>query len=153
MRWVPLLCSEELEGSWEPTRHCFLMAVERGFSTCRAQQVLLVCLCSSSLSHPDKLRFIFNIVEFLSHTPAAVTLRKGLCTGWLAGLVASSLQPDSQASPADGGTAPAPEVLRGRPGSSAARLSVCQGEAASPALCISALAWLCPRNGVLCSGF
>uniref|UniRef100_H0V865 Methionine synthase reductase n=3 Tax=Cavia porcellus TaxID=10141 RepID=H0V865_CAVPO len=65
---------------------------------------------SSSLSHPDKLRFIFNIVEFLSHTPAAVTLRKGLCTGWLAGLVASSLQPDSQASPADGGTAPAPEI-------------------------------------------
>ncbi|KAM6157066.1 methionine synthase reductase [Erethizon dorsatum] len=65
---------------------------------------------SSSLFHPDKLHFVFNVVEFLSHTPAEVTLRKGVCTGWLAGLVASSLQPESQASRADGGTAPVPEI-------------------------------------------
>ncbi|XP_004625252.1 methionine synthase reductase isoform X2 [Octodon degus] len=65
---------------------------------------------SSSLSHPDKLHFIFSVVEFLSHTPAAVTLRKGVCTGWLAGVVASVLQPDSLAPHAHSGTALAPEI-------------------------------------------
>ncbi|XP_021114259.1 methionine synthase reductase isoform X2 [Heterocephalus glaber] len=65
---------------------------------------------SSSLRHPDKLHFVFNVVEFLSHTPEVVILRKGLCTGWLAALVAPFLKPDSQASHADGGKAPAPKI-------------------------------------------
>ncbi|XP_032717752.1 methionine synthase reductase isoform X2 [Lontra canadensis] len=64
---------------------------------------------SSNLSHPGKLRFIFNIVEFLSNTTEEV-LRKGVCTGWLAAVVASVLHPDVRVSRAEGGKAPAPEI-------------------------------------------
>ncbi|XP_059272855.1 methionine synthase reductase isoform X3 [Mustela nigripes] len=64
---------------------------------------------SSNLSHPGKLRFIFNIVEFLSHTTKEV-LRKGVCTGWLAAVVAPVLRPDMRVSRAEGGKAPAPEI-------------------------------------------
>lgn len=52
---------------------------------------------SSSLLHPDKLHFLFNVVECPSNT-AAATLRKGVCTGWLATLVAPFLQPNTEAS-------------------------------------------------------
>uniref|UniRef100_A0A8D0WHG1 Methionine synthase reductase n=1 Tax=Sus scrofa TaxID=9823 RepID=A0A8D0WHG1_PIG len=61
---------------------------------------------SSSLSHPGKLHFIFNIVEFSSHTTAEV-LRRGVCTGWLATLVEPILQPNARA---DGEKAPAPKI-------------------------------------------
>ncbi|KAJ8789121.1 hypothetical protein J1605_022222 [Eschrichtius robustus] len=64
---------------------------------------------SSSLFHPGKLHFIFNIVEFWSDT-TAVALRKGVCTGWLAALVESVLQPNTHASRADGEKALAPEI-------------------------------------------
>uniref|UniRef100_A0A9L0TK70 Methionine synthase reductase n=1 Tax=Equus caballus TaxID=9796 RepID=A0A9L0TK70_HORSE len=64
---------------------------------------------SSSLFHPGKLRFIFNVVEFLSNT-ATVVLRKGVCTGWLATLVESLLQPHTCASHANGGRTLAPEI-------------------------------------------
>ncbi|XP_058919254.1 methionine synthase reductase isoform X2 [Kogia breviceps] len=64
---------------------------------------------SSSLFHPGKLHFIFNIVEFWSDT-TAVALRKGVCTGWLATLVGSVLQPNTRASRADGDKALAPEI-------------------------------------------
>uniref|UniRef100_A0A8D1TPM7 Methionine synthase reductase n=1 Tax=Sus scrofa TaxID=9823 RepID=A0A8D1TPM7_PIG len=61
---------------------------------------------SSSLFHPGKLHFIFNIVEFSSHTTAEV-LRRGVCTGWLATLVEPILQPNALA---DGEKAPAPKI-------------------------------------------
>ncbi|XP_046286272.1 methionine synthase reductase isoform X2 [Marmota monax] len=64
---------------------------------------------SSGLFHPGRLHFIFNIVEFASNA-TAVVLRKGVCTGWLATLVASILQPNTQASPADGREALAPKI-------------------------------------------
>ncbi|XP_036166230.1 methionine synthase reductase isoform X4 [Myotis myotis] len=64
---------------------------------------------SSSLSHPGKLHFVFNIVEFLSNT-TPVVLRRGVCTGWLATLVESVLQPNRHASHADGGKAVAPQI-------------------------------------------
>ncbi|XP_008580017.1 PREDICTED: methionine synthase reductase isoform X1 [Galeopterus variegatus] len=64
---------------------------------------------SSSLFHPGKLHFVFNIVEFLSST-TTVVLRKGVCTGWLAAMVAPLLQPDTRASLADSGRGPAPEI-------------------------------------------
>ncbi|XP_073747197.1 methionine synthase reductase isoform X2 [Callorhinus ursinus] len=64
---------------------------------------------SSNLTHPGKLHFIFNIVEFLSNTTTEV-LRKGVCTGWLATMVASILHPDPRVSRAEGGKAPAPEI-------------------------------------------
>ncbi|XP_036266092.1 methionine synthase reductase isoform X1 [Pipistrellus kuhlii] len=64
---------------------------------------------SSSLSHPGKLHFVFNVVEFLS-TTTPVVLRRGVCTGWLATLVESVLQPNRHASHADGGKALAPQI-------------------------------------------
>ncbi|XP_054434315.1 methionine synthase reductase [Pteronotus mesoamericanus] len=64
---------------------------------------------SSSLAHPGKLRFVFNIVEFLSNT-TSVVVRRGVCTGWLATLVESVLQPNTRASHADGRKALAPEI-------------------------------------------
>lgn len=70
---------------------------------------LPLCLCSSSLFHPGKLHFIFNIVEFLSNT-TEVILRRGVCTGWLATLVESILQPYTCANHADGKKALAPKV-------------------------------------------
>lgn len=77
---------------------------------------------SSSLYHPDKLHFIFNVVEFLSHTPEVVILRKGVCTGWLATLVAPFLEPNSQTSHADGGKAPTPKISIAPRAASAFRL-------------------------------
>ncbi|XP_059550688.1 methionine synthase reductase isoform X2 [Myotis daubentonii] len=65
---------------------------------------------SSSLSHPGKLHFVFNIVEFLSNT-TPVVLRRGVCTGWLATLVESVLQPNRHASHADGGKAVTPQIF------------------------------------------
>lgn len=70
----------------------------------------LVCLCSSSLLHPDKLHFVFNIIECPSNTTVA-TLRKGVCTGWLATLVAPFLQPNTEALHAGSPDALAPKVL------------------------------------------
>nr|XP_025873457.1 methionine synthase reductase [Vulpes vulpes]XP_025873458.1 methionine synthase reductase [Vulpes vulpes]XP_025873459.1 methionine synthase reductase [Vulpes vulpes]XP_025873460.1 methionine synthase reductase [Vulpes vulpes] len=64
---------------------------------------------SSNLSHPGKLHFIFNIVEFLSNTTVEV-LRKGVCTGWLAMVVAPILHPNTRVCPAEDGKAPAPEI-------------------------------------------
>ncbi|KAM5329376.1 methionine synthase reductase isoform 1-T2 [Glossophaga mutica] len=65
---------------------------------------------SSSLAHPGKLRFAFNIVEFSSNTTLPV-LRRGVCTGWLATLVESFLLPNTRVSRADGVKALAPEIL------------------------------------------
>uniref|UniRef100_A0A8D0WIJ7 Methionine synthase reductase n=1 Tax=Sus scrofa TaxID=9823 RepID=A0A8D0WIJ7_PIG len=74
------------------------------FPSCQPPLGLL--LGDSSLSHPGKLHFIFNIVEFSSHTTAEV-LRRGVCTGWLATLVEPILQPNARA---DGEKAPAPKI-------------------------------------------
>ncbi|KAG8516165.1 Methionine synthase reductase, partial [Galemys pyrenaicus] len=58
----------------------------------------IVCLCSSSLLHPGKLCFVFNVVEFSSDTVTPAP-RRGVCTGWLALLAQTVLQP-SEGSPA-----------------------------------------------------
>lgn len=65
---------------------------------------------SSSLFHPDKLHFVFNIVEFPSSTTTA-SLRKGVCTGWLATLVAPFLQPNTEVLTADNSDTLAPKIL------------------------------------------
>ena len=52
---------------------------------------------------------MFNIVEFPPSTTAA-SLRKGVCTGWLATLVAPFLQPNTDVSNVDSGDALAPEI-------------------------------------------
>ncbi|XP_027734743.1 methionine synthase reductase isoform X4 [Empidonax traillii] len=48
---------------------------------------------SSNLYQPGKLRFVFNIVEFPA-CPTRPISRKGVCTGWLAELVAPLLHPN-----------------------------------------------------------
>ena len=62
-----------------------------GSMSSRQGCILICCLCSlalhsSSLRHPGKLQFVFNVVEFpaCSWWPAG---RRGLCTGWLYDLV------------------------------------------------------------------
>ncbi|XP_057646045.1 methionine synthase reductase isoform X1 [Chionomys nivalis] len=65
---------------------------------------------SSSLLRPDKLHFVFNILECPSPTTAAAP-RKGVCTGWLATLVAPFLQPNTEAPHTDRPDALAPEIL------------------------------------------
>ncbi|XP_069898268.1 methionine synthase reductase isoform X1 [Dipodomys merriami] len=63
---------------------------------------------SSGLCHPDKLRFVFNIVEFPKLE--AVVLRRGVCTGWLATLADPLLQPNTEALQADNREDWAPKV-------------------------------------------
>lgn len=48
------------------------------------------CLCSSNLYQPGRLCFVFNVVEFPA-SPSRPVSRKGVCTGWLAELVAPLL--------------------------------------------------------------
>ncbi|XP_074063363.1 methionine synthase reductase isoform X2 [Macrotis lagotis] len=79
-----------------------LLDLLHAFPTCRPPLSLLLehlpklrarpySCASSCLFHPGKLHFAFNIVEFLSSVEP-VTLRKGICTGWLAVMVDSVLQ-------------------------------------------------------------
>nr|XP_006198358.1 methionine synthase reductase isoform X1 [Vicugna pacos]XP_015107144.1 methionine synthase reductase isoform X1 [Vicugna pacos] len=100
-------------------RACVL-GLLRAFPSCRPPLGLLLehlpklqprpySCASSSLFHPGKLHFIFNIVEFPSDSAAGI-LRRGVCTGWLATLVESMLQPNTRAPPADGEEALAPQI-------------------------------------------
>lgn len=50
------------------------------------------CLCSSNLYQPGRLCFVFNVVEFPA-SPCRPVSWKGVCTGWLAELVAPLLHP------------------------------------------------------------
>ncbi|KAM4876053.1 methionine synthase reductase isoform 2-T2 [Thomomys bottae] len=64
---------------------------------------------SSSLCHPDKLRFVFSVVEFPDQS--ALVLRRGVCTGWLATLAAPVLQPNTRALQVDSREDWAPKIL------------------------------------------
>lgn len=66
-----------------------------------ALSLIFVSFLSSSLQHPGKVHFVFNVVEFPAcpEHPA----RMGLCTGWLVDHVSSILRPL--------GTVPASERL------------------------------------------
>uniref|UniRef100_A0A673T2G6 Methionine synthase reductase n=2 Tax=Suricata suricatta TaxID=37032 RepID=A0A673T2G6_SURSU len=97
-----------------------LLDVLQAFPSCRPPLALLLehlpklqprpySCASSSLCHPGRLRFIFNVVEVLSASTTEV-LRRGVCTGWLAAQVAPILRPAAQVSPAEGCPAPAPEI-------------------------------------------
>ncbi|NXP30075.1 MTRR reductase, partial [Scytalopus superciliaris] len=100
------LCSRQ--GASDYTRFirdsnvCFLDLLH-AFPSCKPSLNLLIehlpklqarsySVSSSNLYQPGKLCFVFNIVEF----PACLTRpvsRKGVCTGWLAELVAPLLHP------------------------------------------------------------
>uniref|UniRef100_A0A8B9YZB6 Methionine synthase reductase n=1 Tax=Buteo japonicus TaxID=224669 RepID=A0A8B9YZB6_9AVES len=58
---------------------------------------------SSNLYQPGKLWFVFNIVEFPA-CPARPVSRKGVCTGWLAELVAPLLHPNKNTLNTEGGS-------------------------------------------------
>ncbi|KAG8133124.1 putative Methionine synthase reductase protein [Naja naja] len=77
-----------------------LLDLLRVFPTCKPPLSLLIehlpklqarpySVASSTLFHPGKMHFIFNILEFPSHLGE---LRRGVCTGWLADLVAPVLR-------------------------------------------------------------
>uniref|UniRef100_A0A8D0G5V9 Methionine synthase reductase n=1 Tax=Sphenodon punctatus TaxID=8508 RepID=A0A8D0G5V9_SPHPU len=79
-----------------------LLDLLQTFSSCKPPLSLLIehlpklqarfySAASSDLFQPGKLCFIFNIMEFPS-CPGRPVSRKGVCTGWLAELVAPMLQ-------------------------------------------------------------
>ncbi|NWQ67982.1 MTRR reductase, partial [Neopipo cinnamomea] len=82
---------------------CFLDLLH-AFPSCRPSLNLLIehlpklqarsySVSSSNLYQPGKLCFVFNIVEFPA-CPTRPVSRKGVCTGWLAELVAPLLHPN-----------------------------------------------------------
>ncbi|NXM01380.1 MTRR reductase, partial [Tyrannus savana] len=82
---------------------CFLDLLH-AFPSCKPSLNLLIehlpklqarsySVSSSNLYQPGKLRFVFNIVEFPA-CPTRPVSRKGVCTGWLAELVAPLLHPN-----------------------------------------------------------
>ncbi|NXG13504.1 MTRR reductase, partial [Grallaria varia] len=100
------LCSRQ--GASDYTRFirdssvCFLDLLN-AFPSCKPSLNLLIehlpklqarsySVSSSNLYQPGKLCFVFNIVEFPA-CPARPVSRKGVCTGWLAELVAPLLHP------------------------------------------------------------
>ncbi|NXY83570.1 MTRR reductase, partial [Alcedo cyanopectus] len=81
-----------------------LLDLLRAFPSCRPSLNLLIehlpklqarsySVSSSNLYQPGKLWFVFNIVDFPA-CPARPVSRKGVCTGWLAELVAPLLHPN-----------------------------------------------------------
>ncbi|XP_054979631.1 methionine synthase reductase [Sorex araneus] len=104
-------------GRWVRDAGAGLGDLLRAFPSCRPPLELLLehlpklqprpySCASSSLRRPGRLRFVFNVVEFASGAWAGA-VRRGLCTGWLAGLVGPMLARDG----AGGGGAPAPEIF------------------------------------------
>ncbi|XP_032926662.1 methionine synthase reductase isoform X1 [Catharus ustulatus] len=58
---------------------------------------------SSNLYQPGRLCFVFNVVEFPA-SPSRAVSRKGVCTGWLAELVAPLLHPSKNSLDTKGGS-------------------------------------------------
>ncbi|NWR89104.1 MTRR reductase, partial [Furnarius figulus] len=100
------LCSRQ--GASDYTRFiresnvCFLDLLH-AFPSCKPSLNLLIehlpklqarsySVSSSNLYQPGKLCFVFNVVEFPA-CPTRPVSRKGVCTGWLAALVAPLLHP------------------------------------------------------------
>ncbi|XP_077167045.1 methionine synthase reductase isoform X2 [Paroedura picta] len=79
-----------------------LLDLLHAFPTCKPPLSLLIehlprlqarpySAASSGLFQPGKMRFVFNVLELPSHLGEQ---RRGVCTGWLAGLAAPLLQAD-----------------------------------------------------------
>ncbi|NWW45386.1 MTRR reductase, partial [Pedionomus torquatus] len=91
-----------------------LLDLLRAFPSCKPSLNLLIehlpklqarfySVSSSNLYQPGRLWFVFNIVEFPACPTRAVS-RKGVCTGWLAELVAPLLHPNKNNLDAKGGS-------------------------------------------------
>ncbi|NWS73247.1 MTRR reductase, partial [Crotophaga sulcirostris] len=110
------LCSRQ--GASEYTRfirdcNICLLDLLHAFPSCKPSLNLLIehlpklqaryySVSSSNLYQPGKLWFVFNIVEFPACFARPVS-RKGVCTGWLAELVAPLLHPHRSILAAKGG--------------------------------------------------
>ncbi|NXV74774.1 MTRR reductase, partial [Atlantisia rogersi] len=90
-----------------------LLDLLRAFPSCKPSLNLLIehlpklqarsySVSSSNLYQPGKLCFVFNIVEFPA-CPDRPVSRKGVCTGWLAELVAPLLHPSKNTQGTKGG--------------------------------------------------
>ncbi|NWV46588.1 MTRR reductase, partial [Daphoenositta chrysoptera] len=100
------LCSRQ--GASDYTRfirdsNVCLLDLLRAFPSCKPSLSLLIehlpklqarsySVSSSNLYQPGRLCFVFNVVEFPAG-PSRPVSRKGVCTGWLAELVAPLLHP------------------------------------------------------------
>ncbi|NXN49470.1 MTRR reductase, partial [Rynchops niger] len=110
------LCSRQ--GASDYTRfirefNVCLLDLLHAFPSCKPSLNLLIehlpklqarsySVSSSNLYQPGKLRFVFNIVEF-PVCPTRAVSRKGVCTGWLAELVAPLLHPNKNTLDTKGG--------------------------------------------------
>ncbi|NWV23602.1 MTRR reductase, partial [Origma solitaria] len=81
-----------------------LLDLLHAFPSCKPSLSLLIehlpklqarsySVSSSNFYQPGRLRFVFNVVEFPAG-PSRPVSRKGVCTGWLAELVAPLLHPN-----------------------------------------------------------
>ncbi|XP_069664932.1 methionine synthase reductase [Haliaeetus albicilla] len=111
------LCSRQ--GASDYTRfirdsNVCLLDLLHAFPSCKPSLNLLIehlpklqarsySVSSSNLYQPGKLWFVFNIVEFPA-CPARPVSRKGVCTGWLAELVAPLLHPSKNTLNTKGGS-------------------------------------------------
>ncbi|KFP15908.1 Methionine synthase reductase, partial [Egretta garzetta] len=111
------LCSRQ--GASDYTRfirdsNVCLLDLLHAFPSCKPSLNLLIehlpklqarsySVSSSNLYQPGKLWFLFNIVEFPA-CPARPVSRKGVCTGWLAELVAPLLHPNNNTLDTKGGS-------------------------------------------------
>ncbi|NXT37610.1 MTRR reductase, partial [Pelecanoides urinatrix] len=117
------LCSRQ--GASDYTRfirdsNVCLLDLLQAFPSCKPSLNLLIehlpklqarsySVSSSNLYQPGKLWFVFNIVEF----PACPTRRisqKGVCTGWLAELVAPLLHPNKNTLDTKGGSSSSKKI-------------------------------------------
>ncbi|NXL28395.1 MTRR reductase, partial [Glaucidium brasilianum] len=110
------LCSRQ--GASDYTRfirdsNVCLLDLLHAFPSCKPSLNLLIehlpklqarsySVSSSNLYQPGKLWFVFNVVEFPA-CPARPVSRKGVCTGWLAELVAPLLHPNKNTLDTKGG--------------------------------------------------
>ncbi|NXE20266.1 MTRR reductase, partial [Ardeotis kori] len=111
------LCSRQ--GASDYTRfirdsNVCLLDLLHAFPSCKPSLNLLIehlpklqarsySVSSSNLYQPGKLWFVFNIVEFPA-SPARPVSRKGVCTGWLADLVAPLLHLNKNTLDTEGGS-------------------------------------------------
>ncbi|NXH21799.1 MTRR reductase, partial [Bucco capensis] len=117
------LCSRQ--GASDYTRfirdsNVCLLDLLHAFPSCKPSLNLLIehlpklqarsySVSSSNLYQPGKLCFVFNVVEFPA-CPARSFSRKGVCTGWLAELVAPLLHPNKNSLDTKGGISPTKKI-------------------------------------------
>ncbi|XP_058275694.1 methionine synthase reductase isoform X4 [Hirundo rustica] len=117
------LCSRQ--GASDYTRfirdsNVCLLDLLHAFPSCKPSLSLLIehlpklqarsySVSSSNLYQPGRLHFVFNVVEFPAG-PSRPVSRKGVCTGWLAKLVAPLLHPSKNSLDTKGESSPTEKI-------------------------------------------